>query len=558
MQKNKLKIKVYEGIASHDNSTSYCKVEVNYQNWKHTELVSRGDLERPSKVFDAICKHSEAPSALTSKEFCAALTKARKNAMASKLKFVTGRTGFFGGEFVTAHRTYTAVKSPLTRHTASYHQSNINHGFDKKTWLPFQKRLSKLCAESDYMLIATCGAFAGTVSAFFDRASDNPLFFLHGGTSTGKSTILEIASNLLPGGDETLSKNSETSSRGLEELLAKLNNTTAFFDELGKVLSAKSNEQKEQFIHFLSNGEGTTKSKNPKVQEQFPDAKWNLHMFAAGEDKFENLISKGGQNRGTSARLIQLLVSGKAGVFNTAERLEKSRRIILDELLNVANKHDGYAWHKFTINFTKNADKRVEYVQQKMEEFLNKCELEQALDRRRAEKFALLAATGELLIKHKYLKLPNGHAQSAIKRLYDGYINSLQSHDDNPDPIPFAQAVLSQLSIDDRIIRDKKTLKKINFKSDAKYYGFLKKADGRTKILLKNTAVGKIIKALDDNAPITYLNPLKKSGAFDVPPDRVTVYFLRAYTDVDRKYKDQSMLQCDLESIKQIVKNATS
>lgn len=558
MQKSKLKIEVYEGIASHDNNTSYCEIQVSYFKWRHTELMPRGDLERPTKVFDAICEHSEVPSALTGKEFSTALISARKYATASKLKFVTERTGLFGGEFVAAHKTYTKEKPPLTRHTASYHQSSMKKRFEKKTWLPFQKRLSKLCSESDFMIIATCGAFAGTVSAFLNRASDNPLFFLHGGTSTGKSTVLEIASNLLPSGNETLSKNSETSNRGLEELLAKLNNTTAFFDELGKVLSAKSNDQKEQFIHFLSNGEGTTKSKNRKVQEQFPDAKWNLHMFAAGEDKFENLISKGEQNRGTSARLVQLLVSGEAGVFNTAERSEKRRRNILDELLNVANKHDGYAWSRFTFNFTKHTNKRVGYVQRKIEEFLDKCKLEQALDRRRAEKFALLSATGELLIKQKYLKLPKGHAQSAIKRLYDGYINNLQSHDDNPDPIPFAQAVLSQLYINDRIISDKKTLKKVKFKSGAKYFGFLKYVDGKTKILLKSEAVGKIIKTLDGNARITYLNPLKKLGVFDVPSNRDTVYFQRSYTDVDGKHRDQSMLQCDLETIQQIIKKATS
>lgn len=558
MQKSKFKIKVYEEIASHDHSTSYCKVKVDYFDWRHLELVARGDLERPSKVFDAICEHSKVPSALTSKEFSTALTKARKNAKASKLKFVTGRTGVVGGEFVTAHRTYTKEKTPLTLHTAYYYHSNINREFAKKTWLPFKEQLSKLCAESDYMLITTCGAFAGTVSSFFDRSSYNPLFFLHGGTSTGKSTILEIASNLLPGGDETLSKNSETSNRGLEELLAKLNNTTAFFDELGKVLSAKSNDQKEQFIHFLSNGEGTTKSKNRKVQEQFPDAKWNLHMFAAGEDKFENLISKGGQNRGTSARLVQLLVSGEAGVFNTAERSVKQRRSILDELLNVANNHDGYAWHRFTKYFVKHADKSIEFVQQQMKQFLKECELIEALDRRRAEKFALLAATGELLIEHGYLELEEGYSQAAIRRLYDSYIQNLQSSDDKTDPVPFAQAVLSQLSIKKRIVRNKDKLKKVNFKEDDSYYGFLKDKDGKTKVLLKRKALGKIVKTLDDNLPDTYLKSLVESGLFTVPTKRQTLYVQRSFTDKKGQHKDYSMLECDLIALKKAIKWATT
>jgi len=279
-------------------------------------------------------------------------------------------------------------------------------------------------------------------------------------------------------------------------------------------------------------------------------------LLIAGETDFSKLVDKD-KNKGTSVRFLQIPVPSEreGGVLKGAgSRQERSKLLKFTEKL--AKKQDGYAWHSFIQGLTQKPEKARDFVKSTYIKFLNEIAIKSSAGKRRAEKFAILAATGELLIRMKLIDLPKGYMFSALMRMYEAF--NQQSLIKTADPIPFAQAVLSQLLIKDRIVKDREALKKVDFKSDEKYFGFLKEVNGTTKILIKRKSIGKIIKVLDDNSPDIYLKTLKKSGTFSVPSKRQSFFVQRSFTDKYGQHKDYPMLQCDLQVLKQIVKTATS
>jgi len=554
MSNSKLKIKIYDDIQSRDdNKSSYEKLDMKYEDWSHSILISRKELNKANIVFDKICDSSNIPVIVTLDDFRSALKIARISSKKSKTRYVTSRCGYFDEEFVTEYKTYSNKEKIDTRYL-NYTGKQGSRKFSKASWEPFKNQLSVLCDDSDYMLFAVSCAFAGTVAAFSGGETDNPFFYIQGGTSTGKSTVLEIASYLLPNQKQLFVKNSSATSRGLEEVLAKANNQTAFFDELGKILKAKKPAEREDFVHFLSNGEGKIKSKDSYIQEMFPDAVWELHMIASGEDKLEEVIIDD-KERGASARLIPIPINSDVGIFNNSKHSFEQRFQLLDDIKNVARKHDGFAWDNFVTRYVMKKDQYNKFLAKRREEFCNIYSVQNPLELRRLQKFALLAATGELLIATKLLDLEKGTALAAIGRLYEKYLDRNIAGENQSDILPLCHAILAQFKVKGRIVPNKNKLLKVDFLNNSKTYGFVREKK-KTKLLLLKPSV------MENLASICKISNLRetqkelvKQGVLNASEARMNLQ--RGFSDATGPQKDIPLTEIDLGKLVSFVKKAT-
>lgn len=201
---------------------------------------------------------------------------------------VTERTGWINGSFVLENRTYG---------DDSIRFGDIEPVKDsayelKGTVESWKSEVASLATGNSRLIFALGCAFAAPLAPILDVESGG--FHLYGATSTGKTSMLKIATSVMGRPSKGI-KLWRATANGLEGVASAHNNLLLPLDEIGQA------EPKDvgQAAYMLANGQGKTRAK--RNGDATPPKTWNTLYLSTGEVtlthylKSANIAIKGGQ-----------------------------------------------------------------------------------------------------------------------------------------------------------------------------------------------------------------------------------------------------------------------
>ncbi len=184
-----------------------------------------------------------------------------------------------------------------------------DEGFAKRgTRADWREHVGRLCAGNELLVLAVSAAFAAPLH---ERAGIAPGGLHFGGdTSTGKSTVLDVAASLY-GPPQKLRGNWLATPNGLVALAEKFNDLPLFLDEIGQSAPTET----ARLIYDLLNGIGKARAYSDGSAQ--PIARFRTTVLSTGERSTAEHLERAGLSiaRGQEIRLLTLLADEEYGMF---------------------------------------------------------------------------------------------------------------------------------------------------------------------------------------------------------------------------------------------------
>lgn len=286
----------------------------------------------------------------------------------------------------------------------------------------WKEGIRELCPEGEYYEVFTLAA--GLSGIFL-----NPLklkgcgFHFQGESSTGKTTLLQLAASLW-GGEEFICT-WRTTDNAMESLAMNRNDGLLCLDEISMVAPHVAG----QIAYMLANGEG--KSRLKKTGEQRDRNYWNLIFLSSGETGLEGKIAENDalvMHAGQEMRVLNVLVDNETGIVLNAGSIKESG-IRVREIQKFCKENYGFASIEAIKSLIADWDGGIERVRELMWEFMNGMEKTHSVDRQSARgvnNFALVAAVGEWAIEKGIFPFKNGESFKATGFCVGKYLESIR------------------------------------------------------------------------------------------------------------------------------------
>ncbi len=269
---------------------------------------------------------------------------------------------------------------------------------DAGTAEQWREAIGTKCSQNDILLLSVSTALSGPLMDYLDLDLGGGLH-LRGASSQGKSTALRVATSVW--GSPRMSSTWRATSNGLEVLAGSLNGTFLALDELGEV----DGKQLKDVVYSLANGTG--KNRMNLQQEASLSRRWRLAILSTGELSIARKLAEAGQKHmdGQKIRLLDIAANAQRhGAFDELHGAPDAASFS-DGLKRATGVHYGSVGPAFV---------RI-LIEKPTEEYRNTlCKLHDrycaqilaavrppvsGLERRAAERFALIALAGELATK---------------------------------------------------------------------------------------------------------------------------------------------------------------
>ena len=247
------------------------------------------------------------------------------------------RTGWHESVYVLPDTVYGVTEEDTvlqsSQHGGLYRTSGTMEGW---------REIAELCVGNSRLSFALCAAFAGPLLR--PAGLEGGGFSFEGGSSSGKTTALQIAASVWGGPEHVRSW--RATDNGLEGIAALHNDNVLILDEMGQV----NGRVLAECAYMLANGQGKGRSNREGGIRRSQN--WRLLFLSSGElglsDKLaENgLKSRGGQE----VRFVGLPVDSSmlASLHGLPDAGAVANRIKL-----LASEHYGHAGHDFLQKLTK-------------------------------------------------------------------------------------------------------------------------------------------------------------------------------------------------------------
>jgi len=244
---------------------------------------------------------------------------------------------------------------------------------------------------------------------------------LRGASSTGKSTALSVATSLY--GPPSFLRTWRNTDNALEGIAAMHSDLLLVLDEIGQLEPKHAGA----VAYLLANGQG----KGRAARDGSPRAltTWRVLFLSAGEISLGDLVTQsGGKVRaGQEVRVIDLPADAGAGrgVFDALPD-HVSPGLLADELEVASAAHYGHALPEFLralVADQGNARRRLADVQRTVATLLVDANASGQV-RRVAERFALVAAAGELATEYGLTGWSIGEATRASQSCFSAWLGA--------------------------------------------------------------------------------------------------------------------------------------
>ena len=282
----------------------------------------------------------------------------------------------------------------------------------------WQDGIARLAVGNSRLVLAISAGFAGPLLK--PMGVEGGGLNCRGSSSIGKTTALRAAASVL-GGPNYL-KSCRTTDNALEGTAAAHNDALLLMDELAQI-DAKA---AAQIAYMLSNGDGKGRM-NPDGTMKEAN-KWRVLFILSAEITLADKIEEGGgkAKAGQAARVIDIPADAGCG-YGIFEKLHefKSGAQLSDAIRDCSARHYGTAVHEYLTRLIVDVDAARQKVRAHMDAFKASVCPGSADGQvtRVCERFALIAAAGELATEWGVTGWPDGEAVRAAEKCFKAWLD---------------------------------------------------------------------------------------------------------------------------------------
>lgn len=282
----------------------------------------------------------------------------------------------------------------------------------------WQKHVAEKCIGNSRLILAVSVAFAAPLLSIVCAESGG--FHLRGISSSGKSTALIIAASVW--GGRSYVQNWRATDNGLEGLAMQHNDTLLVLDELSQVDPRHAGE----VAYMLANGQGKVRAgKSGAARQRYT---WRLLFLSSGEISLASHMMEVGKKAkaGQEVRMVDIPADAgcEKGIFECLHEHNQADHFA-DSLKLACNKHYGIAGDTFLHKLVMEDEKTLHTKLQNLQaSFMNEIpENMHGQVKRVAQRFALVAAAGEIATDLGITGWRSGTVITAIKKCFDDWLS---------------------------------------------------------------------------------------------------------------------------------------
>ena len=325
------------------------------------------------------------------------------------------RTGWYNNVFVFPNRTIGDSLEIIL-----YQSENpIRDYCQAGTLADWQKNNANYCCGNSLLIFAVSTAFAALL--LYPAGSESGGIHIVGESSSGKTTALRVAASVY-GAPDYLNRWRATTN-GLEVLAAQRSDTLLILDELAQIDAKEAGE----IAYMLANGSGKTRA--GKTGGTRPRNEWRLLFLSAGEIGLAQHMREAGKQTkaGQAVRLVELPADGGQGL-GLFENLHEfmSPAMFSKALTEASARYYGVGATGFLEIITQPeiSSSLRKIIGEHYQSFLQLNLPIQASGQavRVCERFALIAAAGEIASSFQITGWPQGIARDAAATCYKAWL----------------------------------------------------------------------------------------------------------------------------------------
>ncbi|MDM5138797.1 DUF927 domain-containing protein [Aeromonas bestiarum] len=317
------------------------------------------------------------------------------------------RTGWHGHAYVLPQGAIGLDTEGVILQTAGYAASD----FTERGTLPeWQQEVAALAVGNSRLCFALSLAFAAPLLTLVGMEGGG--FHLKGESTDGKTTIMKAAASVY-GNPDRYSQTWRATGNAIEGIASRRNDALLCLDELGEL----DGKEAGQVAYMLANGQGKGRSKQDgELRER---KAWRLLFLSTGELSLEDHAASAGQRTqaGMEVRTIQIPSdTGHHGAFEWLHDMEGGR-IFADTLKANAERQHGTAFRALVEGLALDLDTHRECLASEIKRFASELTPKGAGNQvgRAINRFALVAAAGELATRLGVTSWPEGEAIRAVR-----------------------------------------------------------------------------------------------------------------------------------------------
>lgn len=317
------------------------------------------------------------------------------------------RTGWHGHAYVLPQGAIGLDTEGVILQTAGYAASD----FTERGTLPeWQQEVAALAVGNSRLCFALSLAFAAPLLTLVGMEGGG--FHLKGESTDGKTTIMKAAASVY-GNPDRYSQTWRATGNAIEGIASRRNDALLCLDELGEL----DGKEAGQVAYMLANGQGKGRSKQDgELRER---KAWRLLFLSTGELSLEDHAASAGQRTqaGMEVRTIQIPSdTGHHGAFEWLHDMEGGR-IFADTLKANTERQHGTAFRALVERLALDLDTHRECLASEIKRFASELTPKGAGNQvgRAINRFALVAAAGELATRLGVTSWPEGEAIRAVR-----------------------------------------------------------------------------------------------------------------------------------------------
>jgi uncharacterized protein (DUF927 family) len=327
------------------------------------------------------------------------------------------RCGWHGDRYLTAAGTIgEGAERLIYQHgggeAAKWAQAGTFEGWRSQVCAPLAGNSRPVAAVSAALAAACLGLIEAESGGLHWRGS----------SSAGKTTLLRLAASTVGHPVEFL-KSWRATANSLEGVAAAASDAPLLLDEIGQLEAREA----AGTAYMLANGAG--KSRATRTGGLRPAARWRVLFQSTGEVPLSALVAEaGGRTRaGHEVRLIDIPAEAGAG-WGIFERLPEATApgAFADALRAAALEHHGHAAPEFIRRLVADLDSARKFLRLKVDRLAAELAGDDVAGqvRRVAQRFALIAAAGELASAFELTGWPKGEAEGAARRCFNDWLSA--------------------------------------------------------------------------------------------------------------------------------------
>ena len=324
------------------------------------------------------------------------------------------RTGWHGDVFALPRETFGDTEAePVIFQTAAPDGVALGHVGTLHGW---REHVAAPCAGNSRLVLALSCAFAGPCIGLLNAEGGG--VHLRGPSSSGKTTAAAVAASVY--GPPSFVRTWRQTDNALEGVASLHSDLLLILDEIGQL----DPKHAGAVAYLLANGQGKGRSHRDGTPRAV--STWRVLFLSTGEVGLSDLVTQGGGKvrAGQEVRVIDLTADAGAGLGVFDRVPTGTAGAFADGLKRAASMHYGTALPAFLRALVADPDKARTVLRTMRETLARELAGDDADGqvRRVADRFALIAAAGELATVHGLTGWQPEEAERAIRACFKAWL----------------------------------------------------------------------------------------------------------------------------------------